>query len=154
MAASRSTRTSGALSFKDTPPDYESSDLGSDKAYTVTVQATEEDDGDTQTRELTGSLAVTVMVTDVNEPPTSSRGTQTPSVAENTTAVATYSATDPEGVTPTWSLQGGADVFMISSAGALAFTRRHRTTKHRPSTPPPCAPPTGPTTSTRSSPSP
>ena len=110
----------GSLSFKEAP-DYESSDLGSDKAYTVTVRATEEDDGDTQTRELTGSLAVTVMVTDVNEPPTV-MGSATPSVAENTTAVATYRATDPEGVTPTWSLQGGADVFTISNAGALAFT--------------------------------
>ena len=112
---------SGALSFKDTPPDYESSDLGNDKAYHVTVQATEEDDGDTQTRELTGSLAVTVLVTNVNEPPTVT-GNATPSVAENTTRVATYRASDPEGVTPTWSLQGGAGVFTINSAGALAFT--------------------------------
>ena len=61
------------------------------------------------------------MVTDVNEPPTV-MGSATPSVAENTTAVATYRAMDPEGVTPTWSLQGGADVFTISNAGALAFT--------------------------------
>ena len=34
----------GALSFK-AAPDYESSDIGSDKAYNVTVQATEVDDG-------------------------------------------------------------------------------------------------------------
>ena len=112
---------SGALSFKDTPPDYESSDLGNDKAYHVTVQATEEDDGDTQTRELSDSLAVTVAVTDVNESPTITENAP-PSVRENTTAVATYRATDPEGVTPTWSLVGGADVFTISNAGALAFT--------------------------------
>ena len=85
------------------------------------MQATEEDDGDPQTRELTGTLAVTVTVTNVNEPPTVT-GNATPSVDENTTAVATYSATDPEGVTVTWSLQGGGGVFMITSAGALAFT--------------------------------
>ena len=112
----------GALSFKEAP-DYERPDLGlgPDKAYTVTVQATEEDDGDTQTRELTGRLAVTVAVTDVNEPPTVT-GNATPSVDENTTAVATYSATDPEEVPPSWSLQRGAGVFMITSAGALSFT--------------------------------
>ena len=110
----------GALSFKELP-DFESDDLGIDEAYTVTVRATEVDDGDTQTLELTGRLAVTVAVTDVNEPPTVT-GNATPSVDENTTAVATYSATDPEEVPPSWSLQGGAGVFMITSAGALAFT--------------------------------
>ena len=109
----------GALSFKEAP-DYESSDLGSDKAYTVTVQATEEDDGDTQTRELTGSLDVTVAVTDVNEPPMVT-GNATPSVPENTTAVATYSATDPEGDVLTYFLSGpDASSFLIRPAtGAL-----------------------------------
>ena len=110
----------GALSFKELP-DFESDDLGLDKAYTVTVRATEVDDGDTQTLELTGRLDVTVAITNVNEPPTVT-GNATPSVDENTTAVATYSATDPEEVPPSWSLQGGAGVFMITSAGALAFT--------------------------------
>ena len=108
----------GVLSFA-AEPDFEARPL--DNTCEVTVQATEEDDGDPQTRELTGSLAVTVAVTDVNEPPTVT-GNATPSVDENTTAVATYSATDPEGVTVTWSLQGGGGVFMITSAGALAFT--------------------------------
>ena len=64
---------------------------------------------------------MTVTITNENEPPTVT-GNATPSVDENTTAVATYSATDPEGVTVTWSLQGGGGVFMITSAGALAFT--------------------------------
>ena len=109
----------GALSFKELP-DYESSDIGSDKAYNVTVRATEADDGDPQTRELWGRLAVTVAVTDVNEPPTIT-GNQTPSVAENTTAVVTYRATDPEQVAVTWSLQDGPGVFTISNTGALAF---------------------------------
>ena len=110
----------GALSFKELP-DFESDDIGLDKAYTVTVRATEVDDGDTQTLELTGRLDVTVAITNVNEPPTVT-GNATPSVDENTTAVATYSATDPEEVPPSWSLQGGGGVFMITSAGALAFT--------------------------------
>ena len=91
------------------------------RAYNVTVQATEQDDGDPQTDELTGRLAVTVAVTDINEPPTIT-GEAAPSVDENTTAVATYSATDPEGVTVTWSLQSGdADDFTITNAGALSF---------------------------------
>ena len=119
--------TGGALSFKESEfneneiPDYESTGLGNDKAYSVTVRATEADDGDPQTSELTGRLAVTVRITDVNEPPVIT-GNQSPSVEENTTAVATYRATDPEGVAVTWSLQGGAGRFTISSAGALAFT--------------------------------
>ena len=109
----------GALSFKELP-DFESSDLGSDEAYTVTVRATEVDDGDTQTLELTGRLAVTVAVTDVNEPPTVT-GNATPSVPENTTAVATYSATDPEGDVLTYFLSGpDASSFLIRPAtGAL-----------------------------------
>ena len=111
----------GALSFKELP-DYESSDIGSDKAYNVTVRATEVDDGDTQTLELWGRLAVTVAVTDVNEPPTVT-GNATLSVDENTTAVATYRATDPdERATITWSVEDpGASDFTITNAGALSF---------------------------------
>ena len=111
----------GALSFKELP-DYESSDIGSDKAYNVTVRATEVDDGDTQTLERTGRLAVTVAVTDVNEPPTVTENA-TPSVDENTTAVATYRATDPdERATITWSVEDpGASDFTITNAGALSF---------------------------------
>ena len=111
----------GVLSLKEAP-DYESDDLGADKAYHVTVRAAEQDDADPLTTELTGSLPVTVRVTDVNEAPTLT-GNLTPGVRENTTAVGTYSATDPERVTITWSLPGaGADDFTISSGGALAFT--------------------------------
>ena len=109
----------GALSLKETP-DYESSDLGSDKAYNVTVRATEADDGDADP--LTGTLAVTVRITNVNEPPTITPKA-TPSVPENTTAVATYRATDPdEHATITWSVEdAGAGVFTITNAGALSF---------------------------------
>ena len=109
----------GVLSFAAEPDFDIKGDRNSDNIYEVTVQATEEDDGDADA--LTGTLAVTVTVTNVNEPPTVT-GNATPSVDENTTAVATYSATDPEEVPPSWSLQGGAGVFMITSAGALAFT--------------------------------
>ena len=119
----------GALSFKESEfneneiPDYESTGLGSDKAYNVTVRATEADDGVTQTRELWGRLAVTVAVTDVNEPPTIT-GKATPSVDENTTAVATYRATDPdERATITWSVEdpGAGDFTITNAGGALSF---------------------------------
>ena len=107
----------GALSFKEAP-DFESDDLGIDEAYTVTVQATEVDGGNP----LTGSLDVTVAVTNVNEPPTVT-GNATPSVPENSTAVATYRATDPdERATITWSVEDpGAGDFTITNAGALSF---------------------------------
>ena len=97
----------GVLTFK-VSPDYEMK-----REYEVTLNAS---DG-----MVPGSLDVTVTIANVNEPPVVT-GNATPSVDENTTAVATYSATDPEGVTVTWSLQGGGGVFMITSAGALAFT--------------------------------
>ena len=52
------------------------------------------------------SIDVTIMVTDVNEPPTLT-GTTTVSIAENSgTTVATYTSDDPEGVTPIWDLSG------------------------------------------------
>ena len=118
----------GALSFKESEfneneiPDYESTGLRSDKAYNVTVRATEVDDGDTETDELRGRLAVTVRITNVNEAPVIT-GKATPSVPENTTAVATYRATDPdERATITWSVEDpGAGDFTITNAGALSF---------------------------------
>ena len=68
-----------------------------------------------------GSLAVTVRITNVNEAPVIT-GLETVDWNENTAGtIATYRATDPEGVAVTWSLQGGPGVFMISSAGALSF---------------------------------
>ena len=112
----------GALSFKELP-DFESSDLGSDKAYTVTVQATEQDGGDP----LTGDLDVTVTITNVNEPPMVARssGTGPFSIVENSgTDVGRFVATDPEGQGVTWSLEttGDHDRFEIDAAnGALSF---------------------------------
>ena len=121
--------TNGALSFKKSEfneneiPDYESTGLGSDKAYNVTVRATEADDGDPQTREPRGSLTVTVRITNVNEAPVIT-GKATPSVPENTTAVATYRATDPdERATITWSVEdpGAGDFTITNAGGALSF---------------------------------
>ena len=106
--------TNGVLTFIN-PPDYDmpTDDSRPYNEYLVTVQVN--DGANTVTR------PVTVRVLDVNEAPTVS-GNFTPSVAENSTAVATYTATDPERATITWSVEGaGASDFTISDAGALSF---------------------------------
>jgi VCBS repeat-containing protein len=107
----------GALSFVSAPDFENPTDVGGDNVYDVTVQV---DDG-----ALADTKAVAVMVTNVNEAPTITSGA-TASVPENTTAVMTVTATDPDaGTTLTYSIVGGADAskFTIdSSTGALSFT--------------------------------
>ena len=106
--------TNGVLTFIN-PPDYDmpTDDSRPYNEYLVTVQVN--DGANTATR------PVTVRVLDVNEAPTVS-GNATPSVDENTTAVETYSAMDPEGVTIIWSVEDpGASDFTITNAGALSF---------------------------------
>ena len=106
--------TNGVLTFIN-PPDYDmpTDDSRPYNEYLVTVQVN--DGANTVTR------PVTVRVLDVNEAPTVS-GKLTPSVEENSTAVATYTATDPERATITWSVEDpGAGDFTITNAGALSF---------------------------------
>ena len=106
--------TNGVLTFIN-PPDYDmpTDDSRPYNEYLVTVQVN--DGANTATR------PVTVRVLDVNEAPTVS-GNATPSVDENTTAVETYSAMDPERATITWSVEDpGASDFTITNAGALSF---------------------------------
>ena len=107
----------GALSF-DPPPDYDmpTDAAPSDNVYLVTVQALQGTE--------TGSLAVTVTVTPVNEGPTITTGRDAVSYLENRTdkSVDTYAATDPEGDTVTWSLEGtDAGDFAITTTGAVTF---------------------------------
>ena len=108
----------GALSFKE-PPDYEDPvDSGFDNTYEVTLRAT--DDGSPALDDI---HRVRVTVTNVNEPPLIS-GPSTVEFEENEEdPVATYMATDPEGVdVVTWALAGDdAGLFSISVAGVLAF---------------------------------
>ena len=113
----------GALSFKEAP-DYESSDLGlgPDKAYTVTVQATEVDDGEPLTLELTGRLDVTVTITDENERPTISGRVVVDFTENGTGTVEMYSATDPDvGATQAWSLAGADGGDFAITDGVLTF---------------------------------
>ena len=102
----------GALSFVSAP-DYENpTDAGGNNVYDVVVQVS---DGT-----LTDSQAIAVLVTNVNDnaPVISSNGggaTAAISIAENTTAVTTVTASDADaGSTLTYSITGGADAAKFS----------------------------------------
>ena len=112
----------GVLSFAN-PPDYESrNDSGSDNVYDVTVVA--RDDAFNS-----GTLDITVTVTDVNEGPEIT-GQQGLSFTENQATdrvLATYSAIDPEDPSASitrWSLTGSdAGDFTIGENGQLTFRK-------------------------------
>jgi hypothetical protein len=111
----------GALSFLTAPNAESPQDAGGNNVYDVTVQVSDGTNTDSQ--------AIAVTVTDVNEPPviTSNGGgvNATVTVAENSTAVTTVAATDPD-VSPllSYSITGGADAGLFSidsTTGALSF---------------------------------
>ena len=107
----------GELRFRS-QPDYERpADSNRDNGYVFTVRAS---DG-----RYYGSFDVTVTVNDVNEPPEIRSGSQT-SFTQNenqTSRLYTYSATDPERGTITWSV-GGVDgrFFAIDERGQFSFS--------------------------------
>ena len=125
--------TSAALSFKESEfneneiPDYESTGLGSDKAYNVTVRATEVDDGDTQTRELWGRLDVTVGVIDVNEPPVITpviAGLESVTVNEGHAGeLARYAKRDPDGDLTNWARVGETAALGGADPGFFEFDK-------------------------------
>ena len=84
--------------------------------YSLTVAAS--DSGG-----LSGSIDVTITVTDVDEAPVIITGEGVLNYVENGTGpVGTYSATDPESATITWSPEGDdAADFEISAGGVLTF---------------------------------
>ena len=105
----------GELSFASAPNYENAADADTDNTYMVTVVAS---DGTNEER-----LAVTVTVTNVDEAPPVITGDAALDYAENgTDPVATYSATDPESATITWTLEGDdAADFEISAGGVLTF---------------------------------
>ena len=109
----------GDLSFT-TVPDYDArADANRDNRYEVTVGAS---DGT-----LTGTLNVTVTVTNVNEPPKVT-GDEAVDFAEGGTGnVATYTASDPENATLVWQALEGTDAgdFTFSN-GVLRFDSHTR----------------------------
>jgi hypothetical protein len=113
----------GILSFA-APKNFEAPiDADGDNVYIVDVQVSDGNGGtDTQT--------ISVTVTDVNEAPiitsNGSGASGSASVAENTTAVTTVTAADPDAPaqTMTYAISGGADAALFSidsSTGALSF---------------------------------
>ena len=107
--------TTGVLAFASAPNFEAPADAGANNVYDVTVQVSDGTNTPTQ--------AIAVTVTDVNEAPVFSSGA-TPSVPENTTAVTTVTAADPEGAAITYSITGGADAALFTinaSTGALTF---------------------------------
>ena len=110
----------GKLTFRSIP-DYERpNDSNRDNTYVFTVRATDD--------RYYGTLDVTVMVAQVNEPPTittASRSAMNLRQPENRTSrLYTYRATDPEGAsTVNWSV-GGVDerFFDIDERGQFSFS--------------------------------
>ena len=110
----------GVLAFAS-PPDYESpTDSGSDNVYEVIVEARDDDFN-------SGTLEITVTVTDVNEGPEIT-GLQSLAFTENQATdrvLATYSAADPEdpsALITRWSLTGtDSGDFTIDENGQLTF---------------------------------
>ena len=116
---------SSGLDFED-PAD--TGDGSSNNTYVVTVKATDSHGVDSAT------VTVTITVTDVNEAPTFTAGTQgmaddhqekTGDVEESELLISTYVATDPEGANVTLSLMGDdaasfelADDTLLTGAGA------------------------------------
>ena len=89
--------------------------------YDVTVKVR-----DNHTGQLSDTLTVSVTVDDVNEAPVITSPPATRSIPENSTAVATFSATDVDASdTLTWSVESADDggKFTIDpSSGVLTFT--------------------------------
>jgi hypothetical protein len=98
------------VSFK-TAPNYEVDA----KAYSLNVVATDKGG-------LTSTQAVTVNVTDANDAPVAA-GAAAVSVAENTTVVGTFAATDADaGDAVTYSLTGtDKDLFNVNASGQVSF---------------------------------
>ena len=83
--------------------------------YTVTVKVVDPS-------ATSDTIAVTINVTNVDEPPEVSGSDVVDHPENGTNVVAAYTATDPEGGSITWSLEGAdKDRFEISSAGELTF---------------------------------
>ncbi len=107
----------GVLTFTVAPDFDAPGDADMDNKYQVTVTVTD-------SVGLTDSQAITVTVTDVNDPPTITSSAMQ-SAPENQSAVATLTATDQDmpAQTLTWMETGGADAGLLSitAGGVLTF---------------------------------
>ena len=94
-------------------------------SVTVSVKDGKNDDGIADANEdADDTQTVTITVTDANEPPVVTGSARESHSENDATAVATYSATDPDGTptTFTWTLSGDDEGdFAISNTGVLTF---------------------------------
>ena len=115
--------TTGVLTFKN-PPDFEMPTDAGDTAMNNTYVAGVYVRDNGSPRERTGHLLI-VTVTDVNEAPVITSPPATKSVAENSTAVHTFAATDVDASdTQTWSVEpadDGGKFDINATTGALSF---------------------------------
>ena len=98
-------------------------DLESKARYSVTVSVrdSKNDSGSVDTA-TDNTIAVTITVTNLDDPPEITGGPTSVPYAENGTGdVATYTATDPENESITWSLAGSDDSFFSITDGVLKF---------------------------------
>ena len=121
--------STGAITYKGSGEDYESftddpmvEDDGPAFAYTLTVQAS---DGTAS-----ATVAVTVSVTDVDEPPTANAGPDQ-SVTEGDTVTLAGTGTDPEGQTLTyaWTTPSGITLSDVTATNPT-FTAPDRTANY------------------------
>ena len=113
-AARFSIDENGELSFRSSPNYEAPNDADQDNVYEVTVRTS---DGN-----LASTLDVEVTVTDANESGAITGPTSIDYPENDTTTVATYSATDPDGDDVTWSVAGtDAARFSINEDGELTF---------------------------------
>ena len=110
------TLTNGVLSFSAIPNHEGALDSNRDNVYKVTVEASDSNNN-------TGRVNVDVVVTNVPEAPELTGPETIDDYQEGSASrVATYSATDPEGATITWSLLGADNgVLSLDSNGYLTF---------------------------------
>ena len=87
------------------------------------MRATEADDGDPQTRELTGSLAVTVRITNVNESPNITGLAEVTVNEGHTGTLRTYQKSDPDRPlqTTNWGPVGSSEVLSGTDSDAFVF---------------------------------
>ena len=104
----------GGLTFRSSPNYEAPNDANTDNVYEVTVRASDSD--------LMSTLEVEITVTNANESGAVTGPTSTDYPENGTTAVATYSITDPDGDGVTWSVAGtDAARFSINENGELSF---------------------------------
>lgn len=104
----------GALSFINAPNFEAPTDVGANNIYNVIVKAS---DGT-----LSGTQALVITVTDVNDVAPTITSAASASLAENTTAVTTVTATDADSTLLSYSLTGAdASLFSINAAGEISF---------------------------------